>query len=69
MNVKDEMDALLLLSSLPDRWETMVVLLSNSAPNVTLTMDVVNDSLFNEEQRRTYVVTNDESHFLSCRVG
>lgn len=69
MNVKDEMDALLLLSSLPDRWETMVVLLSNSAPNVTLTMDVVNDSLFNEEQRQTDVVTNDESHFLSCRVG
>lgn len=64
MNVKDEMGALLLLSSLLDSWETMVVLLSNSAPNVTLTMDVVNDSLFNEEQRRTDVVTNDESHFF-----
>jgi hypothetical protein len=30
----DEVQALLVLSSLPDSWETLVVSLSNSAPNV-----------------------------------
>ena len=34
--IDDELQALLLLSSLPDSWETLVVLLSNSAPNSVL---------------------------------
>lgn len=41
-----------LLSSLPDDWETLMVSLSNSAPNGKLTMSMVKDVLFNEEARR-----------------
>ena len=48
----DELQALLLLSSLPDSWETLVVSLSNSVPNGVLQLAMVKDSLFNEETRR-----------------
>jgi hypothetical protein len=48
----DEVQALLVLSSLPDSWETLVVSLSNLAPNSVITMDMVKDSMFNEEARR-----------------
>ncbi|VFQ83449.1 unnamed protein product [Cuscuta campestris] len=48
----DELQALLLLSSLPESWETLVVSLSNSALEGKLTMDVVKSSLLNEEARR-----------------
>ena len=50
MKIDDEMQALLLLGSLPDSWETLVISLSNSVPK--LTMDIVKDSLLNEEARR-----------------
>ncbi|CAA7026607.1 unnamed protein product [Microthlaspi erraticum] len=52
MKIEDEMQALLLLSSLPESWDTLVVTLSNSAPEEKLTMDTVSDSLLNEETRR-----------------
>uniref|UniRef100_A0A2N9FLT3 Integrase catalytic domain-containing protein n=1 Tax=Fagus sylvatica TaxID=28930 RepID=A0A2N9FLT3_FAGSY len=39
----DELQALLLLSSLPDSWETLVVSLSNSAPNGVLQLAMVKD--------------------------
>ena len=48
----DELLALLLLSSLPNSWETSVVSLSNYTPNGKLTFDMVKDSLLNEEIRR-----------------
>ena len=48
----DELQALLLLSSLPDSWETLVVLMNNSVPNRKLTLDMVIDRLRNEESRR-----------------
>ncbi|CAA2968253.1 retrovirus-related Pol poly from transposon TNT 1-94, partial [Olea europaea subsp. europaea] len=48
----DEMQALLLLSSLPNSWETLVVSLSNSAPIGVLELTLVKDGLFNEEIRR-----------------
>ena len=38
MNIDDEMQASLLLSSLLDSWETLVVTVSNSTPNEILTM-------------------------------
>ena len=50
--IDDELQALLLLNSLLDSWETLVVLLSNSAPNGVLQLVMVKDSLFNEETRR-----------------
>ncbi|KAK2982097.1 hypothetical protein RJ640_001159 [Escallonia rubra] len=49
MELDDELQALLLLSSQSDSWETLVVSLSNSAPNGKLTMSTVKDSLFSEE--------------------
>lgn len=48
----DEIQALLLLSSLPDSWETLVISLNNSAPGGKLSLDVIKESLFNEEARR-----------------
>lgn len=52
MKLEDELQALLLLSSLPDSWDTLVVSLSNSAPDGKMTMDMVTTSLLNEESRR-----------------
>ena len=52
MNIDDEMQASLLLSSLPDSWETLVVTIGNSTPNGILNMESVKDSLLNEEARR-----------------
>lgn len=52
MKLEDEMQALLLFSSLPESWDTLVVTLSNSAPGGKLTMDSVLDNLLNEEARR-----------------
>ena len=50
--IDNELQALLLMSSLPNSWETLVVSLSNSAPNGVLQLAMVKDSLFNEETRR-----------------
>ncbi|KAK8650924.1 hypothetical protein V6N13_140545 [Hibiscus sabdariffa] len=52
MKIDDELQALLLLSSLPESWDTLVVTLSNSAPYGKLTTDIVLDSLMNEDARR-----------------
>ena len=52
MVIEDELQALLLLSSLPESWETLVISLSNSAPDGILTMSQVTSSLLNEETRR-----------------
>lgn len=52
MVLDDELQALLLLSSLPDSWETLVVSLSNSAPDGVVSMNQVTSSLLNEEIRR-----------------
>ena len=48
----DELQALLLLSSLPERWETLVVTISNSELDGVVTMSQVTISLLNEETRR-----------------
>ena len=52
MNIDDEIQASLLLSSLPDSWETLVVTVSNFTPNGILTMESVKDSLLNEKARK-----------------
>ncbi|WVY90442.1 hypothetical protein V8G54_035956 [Vigna mungo] len=52
MKIDDELQALLLLSSLPESWDTLVVTLSNSAPDGKLSLDNIIDSLLNEESRR-----------------
>ena len=45
----DDVLALLLLGSLPDSWETLVVTLGNSTPQGKLTLDTLKSSLLNEE--------------------
>ncbi|GFS43661.1 hypothetical protein Acr_00g0086260 [Actinidia rufa] len=57
----DEMQALLLLSSLLESWETLVVSLSNSTPNGKLTTSMIMDALFNEEARRREMGSTDQS--------
>ena len=52
INLDDEVQALLFLSSLPGSWNTLVVSLSNSAPDGKLTPDMVKNSMLNEEARR-----------------
>ena len=52
MSPDDEFRALLLLSSLPESWDTLVVSLSNSAPKGKLSMDMVKATLLYEEARR-----------------
>ena len=52
LNLEDEIQALLLLSSLPNSWETLVMSLSKSAPKGKITMQMVKDSVHNEETRR-----------------
>ncbi|KAK8694888.1 hypothetical protein V6N13_072432 [Hibiscus sabdariffa] len=52
MKIDDELQALLLLSSLPESWDTLVVTLSNLALDGKLTTYIVSNSLMNEESRR-----------------
>ena len=69
MPLGDEVQALLLLSSLPDSWETLVVSLSNSAPNGKLTMSMVKDALFSEEARRKDMGTDQTHAFVTEKRG
>ena len=67
MRLNDEMQPVLLLSSLPDSWETLVVSLSTSAPEGKLTMSMVTDAMYNEETRRKDMGGNqshNQSHAL-----
>ena len=52
VNFDDELQALLLMSSLSESWETLVVSLSNSNANGTISLEMVRSSLLNEELRR-----------------
>ena len=51
MNIDDEMQGLLLLSSLFESWEMYVVTIYNSTLEEILTIDMVKDSLINENAR------------------
>ena len=53
ISLDDELQACLLLGTLPDSWETLVVAINNSAPQGKITMSMVSESLLNEEARRT----------------
>ncbi|KAJ8492114.1 hypothetical protein OPV22_013835 [Ensete ventricosum] len=64
MSLDDELQALLLFSSLPESWETLEVSLSNSAPDGIVTMSQVTSSLLNEELRRKNSATQINSQAL-----
>ena len=51
MNIDDELQTLLLLSYLPESWDTLVVTLNNFAPNGKLSMDNVTNNFLNEESK------------------
>ena len=51
INIDDELQTLLLLNSLPESWDTLVVTLSNYLPDEKLSMDNVIDNLLNEKSR------------------
>ncbi|GFY87492.1 hypothetical protein Acr_05g0011310 [Actinidia rufa] len=61
LHFDDEMQALLVLSSLPESWETLVVSLSNSTQDGKLTMSTVKHALFNEEARKKEMGMTDRS--------
>ena len=52
LELNDEVQTLLLLSSLPDSWETLVVFLSNSTQNGVITINMVKNNMFNDKARR-----------------
>ncbi|KAK8618018.1 hypothetical protein V6N13_080917 [Hibiscus sabdariffa] len=52
MKIVDELCALMLLCSLTESWNTLVVTLSNSTPDGKLTTYTVSNNFMNEEARR-----------------
>ncbi|KAG8377494.1 hypothetical protein BUALT_Bualt08G0038700 [Buddleja alternifolia] len=52
------------VNSLPDSWDTLVVSVSNSAPNGDLTLQVVKDCLLNEQSRRKEQAFSTEQNAL-----
>lgn len=64
MVLDEELRVLILLSSLPDSWETLVVSLSNLAPNGVVNLVMVKDSMLNKELRRKELGVTSESSAL-----
>jgi hypothetical protein len=52
INFEGEVQALFLLSSMPDSWNTLVVSVSNSALDGKLTLEMVKNIMLNEEARK-----------------
>jgi gag-polypeptide of LTR copia-type len=69
MTLEDELQALLLLGSLPDSWETLVVTISNAALNGVVILSTVTSSLFNEETRRKSTDTNGAQALVTENRG
>jgi hypothetical protein len=68
MNLDEELQALMLLSSLPDSWETLVVSLSNFTHDGKMNMEQVTNNMFNEETRRQAAGV-DNAQALVTRIG
>ena len=51
INFEEEVQALLLLGSLPESWETLKVTLCNSAPDRVVTWDLVKVKVLNKDAR------------------
>ena len=61
----DEIRAILLMCSMPDSWENLIVSISTSAPAGTLKFDDVSSNLMNEELRRKSVTENQGGEALT----
>ena len=69
MTIENELQALLLLGSLPDSWETFVVSVSNFAPNGVLSLVNVKNNMLNEEIRRKTSGTDSSQVFITEKHG
>ena len=67
--VDDELQALLLLSSWPDSWETLVMSISNFVSNSVLQLAMVNDSLVNKEIRKKDMGKDDAQALVTENKG
>ncbi|RDX95980.1 hypothetical protein CR513_21418, partial [Mucuna pruriens] len=61
---EDEILGLLLLNSLPESWETFKVFITNSSPNGVISLQMVKDSVLNEEMRRKAQGSSSQSELL-----
>ena len=64
LELADKMQALILLSSLPDSWETLMVSLNNSTSNGKIILKKVKDIILNEEKRRKWTSTYESHAFV-----
>ena len=69
LSLDDETKACLLLGSLPDSWNTLVVSLGNSTTEGKVTLAMVRNSLFNVEIRRKDFVGNDTHALVTMNRG
>ena len=69
LSLDDETRACLLLGSLPNSWNTLVVSLGNSALKGKVTLAMVRNSLFNEEIRRKDFMGNDTHALVKENKG
>ena len=67
--IDDELQALLLLSSLLDCWEILVMSLSNSISTGVLQLAMVKNSLFKETRRKDMGKDNAHALVTENRVG
>lgn len=63
------MQALLLLGTLPDSWETLLVTISNLASNGVLALSTIKDNSFNEEIRRRDMEIDNTQAFVIENKG
>ena len=61
----DEIRSILLMCSMPDSWENLIVAMSTSTPAGTLKFDDVSNSLMNEELRRKSTIENQRGEALT----
>ena len=65
ITLDDEIRAILLMCSMPDSWENLIVAMSTSAPVCTLNFDDVSSSLMNEDLRRKSIAENQGGEALA----
>ena len=69
ISLEDELQAHFLLNSFSESWETLIISLSNSAPNGVVSMEQVSASIQNEELRRRNAGTSSgESQALISKI-
>ena len=65
ITLDDEIRAILLMCSMPNSWENLIVAISPSTPAGTLNFDNVSSNLMNEELRRKSILENQGGEALA----